>query len=266
MGPLNDIPAIRRFRKEILKPSGVTEPTTLVINLEGRFPSVGVLVELIMPLAKTAKSGVNGPLVLIVCTQDESVRTVVRALAQFHDLPIYLAPSPRQLQEAEPAGPLTPTERETLQILRELGGRATISMFAEAAGLESNAATNRLVNLSNKRYVNRIERPRREGHFFIDPRAAQSVEEPADPTSGDYRVPESVRRDVRSLAEMQVLEEGAHLANAWEEFFVNNQDYLAAEHEKLAQIVMDGDIAKLEEIGGRFSEKQIRAHKIKKQP
>jgi hypothetical protein len=263
---LADVPAIRQFRDALFKPSGVSQPSALVINLEGRFPSASVLVELIVPLAQSVRSGAYGPVALVVCTQDEAVRTVVRALAQLHDLSIYLAPSPRQLDEAEPAGPLTPTERETLEILHGLGGRSTIATFAEATGLESNAATNRLVNVLNKGFVQRVERPRRQGQLFLDPRVARPTEDPADPTSGDFDVPESVRRDVRSLAEMQTLEPGGYLANAWQEFLASNSEYLAKEHEHLTQMVRDNDTKGLADAGRRFAKTKAQTRSNKGQP
>lgn len=264
-GPLDDVVQIRRFREDLVKPSGVTEPTVLVINLEGRFPSASVLVELIMPLAQAARAGTHGPLAVVVCTQEDAVRTVVRALAQTHDLPIFLAGSPAELGEAEAAGTLTPTERETLEVLHRLGGRATISAFAETTGLESNAATNRLVNVLNKGFVQRVERPRRQGHLYLDPRAARPAEDPADPTSGDYAVPERVRSDVGALAEMQVREPGPLLANAWHEFLTEHGDYLAAEHERLAELVKQKDNQGLAEVGRRYAKKQARARRGKDQ-
>ena len=265
-GPMGDVAEIRRFREGLLKPSGVSEPTVLVLNLEGRFPSAGVLVELIMPLAQAAKAGTYGPLALVVCTQDDAVRTVVQALAQAHDLPIFLARSPRELDDAEPSGSLTPTERETLGVLHSLGGRATISTFANATGLESNAATNRLVSVHNKGFVQRVERPRRQGQLFLDPRAARPFEDPADPTSGDYDVPESVRSSVKALTEMQVREPGAHLANAWQEFVAEHGEYLAAEHERLAALVKNQDKEGLAEVGRKFAKKQAQARRNRGQP
>lgn len=266
-GPLDDVPAIRRFREKLLKPSGVSEPTTLVIDLEGRFPSSGVLVELIVPLANAVKSGISGPLALIVCTQDESVRTIIRALAESNDLPIYIAPSSKQLHKAEAVGPLTPTEQETLHVLHELGGRASVSTFAEETGLESNAATNRLVSVMNKGFIKRIERSGRQGQFFLDPRSAQPIEDDIaqHPSDGDYGVPKSVRSDVRSFAEMQVLEPGETLANAFQEFFAANQEYLSANHEKLVKIVSDGDATALSEASRRFTAMQIEASKARRQ-
>ncbi len=265
-GPLDDVAGIRQFRDDLLNPSGVTEPTALVINLEGRFPSPAVLVELVLPLAQAAKAGTYGPLVLVVCTQDDAVRTLVAALAQMHGLPIFLARSPAELNDAEPAGPLTPTERETLQVLRRLGGRATVSTFAEATSLEPNAATNRLVNVVNKGFAQRVERPRRQGQLFVDPRAARPVEDPADPTSGDFGVPEPVRGDVRAFAEMQVREPGPNLANALHEILAKHGEYFAAGHDRLADMVKRDDKEGLGEEARRYAKKQAQARRGEDQP
>jgi hypothetical protein len=218
-----------------------------------------VLVELILPLAQAAKSGTSGPLALVVCTQDDAVRTLVGALAQTHGLPIFLAHSPNELYDAEPAGPLTATERETLEVLHRLGGRATVSAFAVATNLAPSAATNRLVNVVNKGFVQRVERPRRQGQLFVDPRAARPAEDPADPTSGDFEVPEPVRSDVRALTEMQVREPGANLADAWRELLTKHADYLTTEHERLAEMVKRGDKEGLAEQGRRYAKKQAQA-------
>ncbi len=260
-GPLDDVERIRQFREALLQPSGVSEPTALVINLEGRFPTPSVLLELIIPLAQAARAGTYGPLALIVCTQDEGTRTVLRALAETRDLALYLAPSPDELEAAEPAGPLTPTERQTLGLLHRLGGRTTISSFARTAGLEANAATNRLTNVLSKGFVQRVERSRREGQLFLDPRAARPKEDPADPTSTDFTVPEAVRSDVRALAEMQAREAGPLLADAWLEFLNTHRGYLAEEHERLAELVKRGDTEGLAEVGRRYAKKQAQARR-----
>lgn len=260
-GPLDDVPAIRRFREGLVEPSGVTEPTVLVVNLEGRFPTTSVLMELILPLAKAARAGTHGPLALIVCTPDDYVRTVLSAVAQMHEVAIFVAPSPSQLDDAEPVGSLTPTERETLDVLHRLGGRSTIATFAKATGLEANAATNRLVNVVHKGFVQRVDRPRTQGQLFLDPRVASSAEEPADPTSADFEVPEPVRRDARALAEMQVREPGSFLANAWQEFLAQHGDYLAAEHERIADLVKRGDKERLAEVGRRDARKHAQARR-----
>lgn len=265
-GPLDNVAEIRRFRDNLLNPSGVTEPTALVVNLEGRFPSPGVLVELILPLAQAARAGTHGPLALVVCTQDAAVQVLMKALAETYALPIFLASSPSELGDAEPAGPLTATERETLEVLRRLGGRATVSTFAEATSLEPNAATNRLVNVVNKGFVQRVERPGRQGQLFVDPRAARPAEDPADPTSGDFSVPEPVRSDVRALTEMQVREPGPNLANAWHEILSKHREYFAAEHDRLADMVKRDDTEGLSEAGRQYAKKQAQARRDPEQP
>jgi DNA-binding MarR family transcriptional regulator len=262
-GTLDDVEAIRRFRDSLVSPSGVTQPTALVVNLEGRFPTPSVLVELILPLAQAVRAGTYGPVALVVCSQDDAVWTVLRALAQAQSLPIFLARSPSELYDAEPAGALTPTEKETLEVLRRLGGRTTVSTFAAATSLEPNAATNRLVNVVNKGFVQRVERPRRQGQLFVDPRAATSEEDPADPTSGDFEVPEPVRSDVRALAQMQVREPGANLADAWQEVLAKHSDYLATEHDRLAEMVKRGDKEGLAEASRRYAKKQAEARRGK---
>ncbi len=264
-GPLDSVDRIRRFRENLLEPSGVTEPTALVVNLEGRFPTPSVLLELIMPLAQAVKSGRYGPLALVVCTQDEGTRTVVRALAQSHGVPLFLAESASELGDAEPAGPLTPTERETLAVVHRLGGRTTISSFADATGLEANAATNRLVNVLNKGFVQRVERPRRQGQLFLDPRAARPAEEPADPTRGDYDVPTDTRADVRALAEMQAREAGPLLADAWLEFLSKHRGYLSEEHQRLADLIRRKDEEGIAEAGKRFAKEQAQARRRPRQ-
>lgn len=265
-GPLDDVAVNRRFREELVKPSGVEEPTALVLNLEGRFPSTAVLIELVLPLAQAAKSGAYGPLALVVCTRDEAVRVVLRALAQANALPMFLAASPGELHDAEPAGPLTATERETLEVLHRLGGRASVSTFAEATSLEPNAATNRLVNVVNKGFTQRVERPGRQGQLFVDPRAARPAQEPLDPTSADADVPELVRSDVRALMEMQAREPGPNLANAWQEILAKHREYFSAEHERLADMVKDDDRAGLAETGRRFAKKQAEARQDRERP
>jgi hypothetical protein len=262
-GPLDDVGWIRGFRESLLQPSGVAEPTVLAVNLEGRFPTPSVLLELVIPLAQAARSGQYGPLALVVCTPDEAVRTMLRALAQTHDLALFVARSPEELEFAEPIGALTPGEHETLNIVHSLGGRTTVSRFASAAGLEANAATNRLVNVYQKGFVQKVDRPRREGQLFLDPRAAVPGEEPADPTSGDFDVPEPIRRDVRALAEMQGREPGALLADAWREFLGRHSEHLAAEHERLAELVKNDDEQAVAAFGRRHAKKRSQARQRK---
>jgi hypothetical protein len=170
------------------------------------------------------------------------------------------------LAEAEAVGVLTATERETLEILRQLGGRVTVANFADASGLEPSAATNRLVNVAQKGFVHRVERPRRDGLLFVDPRVGMPAEDPADPTSGDYQVPDSMRRDVEALASMQQSEAGEGLASAWQELIATNKDQLSADHDALRQAMARGDQQEIANFAKRYSKKQAvaRANRVGK--
>jgi len=245
--------------REWLLPSGVSEPTVLALNLEGRLLSAPILLELVVPLGQAARGRTLGSLAVVLCTEDEGMRELLRSLAQTHDLALFVAPSVERLSEAEPLGSLTPTEYETLDVLQRLGGRVTVANFAQATGLEPSAATNRLVNVFQKGFVHRVERPRREGLLFVDPRAATPVEDPADPTSGDFLLSQPLRRDVRALADMQGREPGALLASAWHEFLDTHRDQLAADHDALRAAIKSGDKDELARFSKRYSKKQAEA-------
>lgn len=257
-GPLIDRALMAQFRSWVL-PSGVKEPTVLAVNLEGRFPSAGVLMELVVPLGQAARARTLGPLAVVLCTSDEGTRDVLRALAQSHDLALYVAPSPDRLSEAEPLGQLTVTEQETLDVVRRLGGRVTVANFARATELEPSAATNRLVNVFKKGFVHRVERSRRDGILFVDPRAATPAEDPADPTSGDFSLPEPLRHDVKALAGMQVREPGAALATAWQELLGAHKEQLATDHRELQEAMKRGDKEELARLSKRYAKKQAQA-------
>lgn len=259
VGPLLDRHEMARFREWVLKPSGVREPTVLALNLEGRFPSASVLLELVLPLGQAVRGRTLGPLAVVLCTSDEGTRDVLRALAGTYDLALFVAPSLERLKEAEPLGALTATEQETLEVLRGIGGRATVAKFADATGLEPSAASNRLVNVSQKGFVHRVERPRRDGILFLDPRAAKPYEDPADPTSGDFSLPQSLRRDLQALAEMQGSEPGPLLASAWHQFLDTHKETLVADHDRLRSSIKEGDQLELMRFAKRYTKKQAEA-------
>ncbi|MEJ7786478.1 MAG: hypothetical protein WKF96_16875 [Solirubrobacteraceae bacterium] len=143
--------------------------------------------------------------------------------------------------------------------MRRLGGRVTVANFAHATKLEPSAATNRLVNVSTKGYVHRVERSRRDGVLFVDPRAATPAEDPADPTSGDFSVPEPLRHDVKALTGMQEREPGAALATAWQEFLGAHKEQLAADHRELQDAMKRGDKEELARLSKRYAKKQAQA-------
>jgi hypothetical protein len=206
-GPLVDSTEITRFLARWL-PSGVSRPTAFAIDLEGIYLSPGALRELLVPLGKASRAGTYGALAVVICTSDSGTVEVARALAVAEHLALYAAPSPRRLAEAQPLAPLTPTERETLEVLRRLGGNVTVATFARETGLAPSAATNRLVNVAEKGLVHRTERSRRQGVLFEDPRAAT----PGDPW------PEELERELEVYAKVTGASPHDLLVAAWSEF------------------------------------------------
>jgi DNA-binding MarR family transcriptional regulator len=171
--PTGEPTELAQYRdQQLVHPSGVERPTIVALDLEGRIPSVADLDQLVVPLARAARAGSLGPLALVVCTSNPPTRDTLRALAQQFDLALFVAPSLERLTEAEPYGALTPTERETLDVMHRLGGTVTVAKFADATGLGPSAATNRLVSVQQKGFVQRVERPRAAGSIYLDPRDA----------------------------------------------------------------------------------------------
>lgn len=259
VGPLVDRAAVAEFMANLINASGVKDPTVLVVNLEGRFPAPAVLIDLVVPLGEAASRGTRGPLAVVFVTSDDATRGVLKALAETYDLAIFIAPAIDELREAEPAGALTPTDHATLEVLQSLGGRATVARFAQASGLEATAATNRLVSLQKKGFLQRVDRSRRDGSLYLDPRAASQAEDPADPTSGDFELPEPLRRDVRALVEAQVKEPGAPVADALRELMTSHREQLAEDHAALQAAMRRGDTAEVARLSKRYARKQAQA-------
>ena len=146
-----------------------------MLDLAGIAFTPSTLQELILPLAQRIRGGEYGPVCLVISTPDPGVGDFIRYMAQAHRLPLYLAHSPFDLQEATPVGALTRTERSTLSTINVLGGQVTASRLAAAEGIGPSAAANRLVNLDREGYLIRQPRGRREGDLYIEPRSATST-------------------------------------------------------------------------------------------
>jgi len=195
-GPTVLVDDVARFREvQVVHPSGVGQPTVVTLDLAGWEPSVPALVELIVPLAQGARSRSLGPLALVVCTDDPSTRDVLRALAETYDLALFVAPAVDRLGEAQPFGLLTETERETLAVLQRLGGSVSVAKFADATGLAPTAATNRLVSVVQKGFLQKVERPRPAGGMYLDPRAALVIDEAVG-----EQLPAAARRELEIFA------------------------------------------------------------------
>jgi hypothetical protein len=193
--PTSGSTGISWFREvQVVNPSGVQEPTLVVLDLTEWVPTVPELVDLVVPLARDVRSGRLGPLALVICTVDRPTREVLSALAIADDLSLFVATAPDQLADAEPLGRLTETERRTVELMRRLGGRATASTFAAETGLALTAATNRLVGVARKGFLQKADQPRPAGSVYLEPRGAIAANARAEP------VPEGVRREVELFA------------------------------------------------------------------
>jgi hypothetical protein len=143
------------------------EPAVLVLELgEAKFEAE-VLLEMLTPLAREIRAGRFGDVVLVVATTQESVGRIAQMVAETENLPMYVTSSSEHVADARPAGRLTPTEKNSLVTVDQLGGRVTANQFASATSLELTAAGNRLSNLARRGYVFRLARSRREGDEYV---------------------------------------------------------------------------------------------------
>jgi len=143
-----------------------------ILDLSGKQFSPASLRELVTLLGQRARGGVYGDIKVILVVTDDATREFIGFLSREYGWPMYVAQStdPRDIEEAQPVGDLTPAEQETLEQVRSLGGRATVANLAAVLDLEASAATNRLVNIERKGYLYRLKRPRKRGDLFVDPR------------------------------------------------------------------------------------------------
>lgn len=150
-------------------PSG---PTTVVLDLAETQLTAAALRELVVPLGQRLRGGVFGDMRFVIAAPDPADAEVIALWAREHELPLFVSASaqPDDVARARPVGALTPTDVETLDELGRIGGAATVAALAQHVGLELTAANNRLVGLARKGYVYRLDRNRRNGDLFLDPR------------------------------------------------------------------------------------------------
>jgi hypothetical protein len=255
-----------RFRNDNFPPTSSGREQVFLINLEGGFFSPGSLTEMILPLAQAIRSGVHGPTVLLVITSDDSTVEFLEALATRHDLSFFISPSTHQpLSEARPVGALTVTETETLALVRRSGGEVTSSRVAILAGIEPNAAVNRVSGLVRKGYLHRVSRPRSEGDAFVDLLSAAEktsgsiLDLPSVPAShGQFSIPEDVREGVLLLAAMQGSEPGDVLLRAWREFLSHHRELLDTDSKEVGRMLREGDTAGLATYANRHARERAK--------
>lgn len=152
-------------------PPSTSVPTIGLIDFGVSIPTPGVLYEWVVPLGRRARG--DAGFTLFVSSADPATRQMVSYVAAANAIPLYVTGSSKDIENAEPAGDLTVTEMETLDVLHRVGGTLSASDFGERVGVEATTAGNRLVTLAKKGYIHRIERSRREGDLFIDPRTVR---------------------------------------------------------------------------------------------
>jgi hypothetical protein len=219
---------------------------------------------LLVPLSGAIVAGAHGSIALVVATPDPSLGSVIRAIAQMYKLPLFLTTSKWNIGDAEALGPLTPSDLETLEALKRLGGRASVAMISQEAGIDHKAAGNRLSALDDRHMVLKVGRPRRQGDLFLDPRVAVPSEEPSHPASGDYGVAAPLLADIRALAEMRGSEPEGILAEAWQEFLTKHLEQLSKEHREVAEMIKSGDKRGVAEYTSRHA--STRARKVRRNP
>lgn len=152
-------------------PLSTSVPTIGVIDFGTSVPTPGVLYEWVVPLGRRARG--DAGFTLIVSSADPATRQMVSFVAAANAIPMYVTGSLEDIENAEPAGDVTVTELETLELLHRVGGTLSASDFGERVGIEATTAGNRLVSLAKKGYVHRFERSRREGDLFVDLRTVR---------------------------------------------------------------------------------------------
>ncbi len=255
---------IAHNRNESFPPTASGREQVFLINLEGGFFSPGSLMEMILPLAQAVRNGVYGPTALAVITSDDSTIEFLEALAIRHDLSFFISTSANQpLSEARPVGALTATEAETLALVRQGGGEVTSSRVAILAGIEPNAAANRVSSLVRKGYLHRVNRPRSEGDAFVDLLSAAertSNFKSSGPTTSEveFDIPEDVRQGVLEIAAMQGSQPADVLMRAWREFMNRQREFLEKDSKEVGRMIREGDTDNLAKYASRHARERAK--------
>jgi hypothetical protein len=205
--------------------------------------------EMIVPLGQAIRAGAYGSAALVVVSSDEGTVGFLEALAEKHELPIFLSASPTApLSEARPIGALTTAEMQTYGLIRSAGGEVTSSRVADLAGIEVNAAVNRLSGLARKGYVHRVARSRREGDVFVD--LLSVVEQIGAATTDvkqvftaahEFSIPEHLRDSVRAVATIEGSHPAEVLVRAWREFVDRHGEVIDMESKEVRRMLKEND-------------------------
>jgi len=230
------------FRENTFQPTAGSGMRLRVLNLEGGFFELGVVDEMLMPVARGIPSGAYGDMSVVVVTSDDAVANYVRYLASSNQAPLWLSDSLEGFaQHAQPAGVLPESEQETLREVQRLGGRATAAQLAEGLTIEQNAAGNRLANLERKGYMFRHSRSKREGDLFVLPIHSSAWSQVSQTSTIGFEIPEEIRGDVVRLAAMQGKTPLQLVAEAWRSYAEQNSEAMRTERRELTRMLEAGD-------------------------
>ena len=258
---------VARDRQQDFPPTATEWERVFCINLEGTFFSPGALMEMIVPLGQAVRSGAHGSVAIVIASSDNATIEFLEALAEKYQLPIFLSTSPvASLREARPIGALTTAETATLGLIRTAGGEVTSSRVAEMAGIEVNAAVNRLSTLTKKGYLHRVARSRREGDAFVDLLStaeeqigAVTTDVKVVPTaSEEFGIPDDVREVMRAVASIDGSLPREVLLRAWREFLDRHREALEVESKEVRRMLKENDREGLAAYAGRRNRDRAR--------
>ena len=127
-----------------------------------------------MTVGEDVKAGRYGSCFsLFISSEDEDTRSVIGDVAASRNVALFVCSSFDDLDDAEPVGVLTARDRETLNVVSEVGGTATALSLAEQVSIGKTAAGNRLTSLHRKGYLQRVVQLHPAGDLFVDPRSVR---------------------------------------------------------------------------------------------
>jgi hypothetical protein len=142
-----------------------------ILDLAKLRPTPVVIRDVIVSIGEDVRAGRYGNFTFVVSSEDDATRSVLTDIASAQNLAMFVSSSPAHLEQAEPVGDLTVSDRETLRLVLNAGGTVTAAELAEQLGIEQTTAGNRLVALNKKGYLLRVERPHPVGDQFFDVRS-----------------------------------------------------------------------------------------------
>lgn len=213
-------------------------PLTVVFDLDPlpQEPGVAYLVELVKGVGRELSQRNQGRVVLVFATSREPVREAVRSLARTNDIPIYIAASSADIERAEPALPMTPGKRITLEAVAA-SGRATATTVATRTGASPVAAGNTLAELFTQGLLLRHEGSGRVAHTYEHPAAGKASRVAATTVA----IPESLSVEIAEIANMAGRHPEDLISQAWREFMATNAKTMAGRYEIVAGQIRSGD-------------------------